>query len=196
MDITKLQICSYNCRGLGAGKSQFMQNLCDRLHFIFIQEHWPHDSNSHWFDNNIRNIHSHIVSGMSSNEIMQGRPYGGTAILLRDNLRAMVEPVITHCLSLWAVRATINKPCFLLCSAYLPSKPDRNTNILEEYAEVLNGVSVVLADTDSDFVIFGGDLNTDFCRVDLRSVHLLNSMLTRESLQKIDSCLIDFTFKR
>ena len=81
----------------------------------------------------------------------------------------------------------------MLCNAYLPSNPDRNTNILEEYAGVLNAVSVVLADTDSDFVVF--DLNTDFCCVDLRSVHVLNSMLTRESLQKIDSCFIDFTFK-
>ena len=113
---------------------------------------------------------------MSSNEIMQGRPYGGTAILWRDNLRATVEPVITHCLRLFAVKATINNSCFLLCNAYLPSNPDRNTNILEEYVEVLNAVSVVLADTDSDFVVFGGDLNTDFCHVDLRSVHLLNSM--------------------
>ena len=41
----------------------------------------------------------------------------------------------------------------------------------------------------------GGDLNTGFCLVDAKSIHILNSMIERESLQKIESASTDFTFK-
>ena len=44
-------------------------------------------------------------------------------------------------------------------------------------------------------MIFGGDLEFDFCRVDATSVQILNSMIKRESLQKIESSSIHFTFK-
>ena len=114
-----MQICSYSCQGLGAGKLQFIQILCDNSQFIFIQEHWLHESNTHWFDNNVKNIRSHVVSGMCSNHIEQGHPYGGTDILWTDNLMASVEPVGTHCRRLCAVKVTINNNCLMLCNAYV-----------------------------------------------------------------------------
>ena len=141
MDITKLhqlQICSYNCQGLGAGKLQFIQNLCDNSQFIFIQEHWLHESNTHWFDNIVKNIQSHVVSGMCSKQIVEGRAYGGTAILWTDNLMSSVEPVRTHCRRLCAVKVTINNTCLMVCNAYLPSNHDKNTSNLEDFAEVIN----------------------------------------------------------
>ena len=87
---------------------------------------------------------------------MQGRPYGGTAILWTDNLMASVERVGTHCRRLCAVKGTINNTCIMLCNAYLPSNPDKDTNKLEDFAEVISSVSSVLADTDIDYVMFGG----------------------------------------
>ena len=69
---------------------------------------------------------------------------------------AFVEPVGTHCLILYAAKATIKKPF----SSYVIH------NNLEDFPELIISVSSVLADTDTNYVILGDDLNYDFCRVD------------------------------
>ena len=49
----------------------------------------------------------------------------------------------------------------VLCNVYLPSgcdKSDKN----HEYTDVLNTVSCTLHIIQSDYVIVGGDINTDF----------------------------------
>ena len=94
---------------------------------------------------------------MWSNQIVQGRPYGGTTILWRDNLMASVEPVGTH--------------SYIVCSKgynKIPVSSYVMHNNLEDFAELIISVSSVLADTDIIYVILGDDLNYDFCRVDAK----------------------------
>ena len=82
-----------NSQGLGPGKEHFIQYLCNTNHIIFIQEHWLHESNVHCFDNHIASIQSHVVS----DKLVNGRPYGGTAILWRDNILLYMVSVLHDC---------------------------------------------------------------------------------------------------
>ena len=75
-----LKCCTFNCRGWKNCKLS-LQNCINSLDFCFIQEHWLFDDHL----NDVREICSDFlsvgVSGMSSDTLRCGRPYGGCSIL-------------------------------------------------------------------------------------------------------------------
>ena len=71
--------CTFNCRGWKNGKLS-LQNYINSLDFCFIQEHWLFDDHF----NDVREISDFLsvgVSGMNSDMLRCGRPYGGCSIL-------------------------------------------------------------------------------------------------------------------
>ena len=88
---------------------------------------------------------------------LQGRPYGGAAVLVRNDLARFVNNVV--CDERFAI-VCINEYCFI--SVYLPCKSSLSTN---SYIGVLNDtleqIAVHVDTLGSKFIIFGGDLNTD-----------------------------------
>ena len=74
-----LALCTYNSCEHGIDRLKYMQYLVDKNDFVFIQEHWLHSNQISFFDSNLSNVKAHTISGMSSNELLSGRPYGGCA---------------------------------------------------------------------------------------------------------------------
>ena len=192
-----LKICSYNSQGYGPGRLEYIQKLCTDHHFVLIQEHWLHESDTHWFNNNIPNISSHVVSGMDRYSMLEGRPFGGCAILWPNNLNLKVTPIISNCKRLCVVSIAIENVNVVLCNLYLPSSCANHSDKLSEYSETLNTVSGLLVELEFDYVIVGGDLNTDFRHLGSKAVTLFESFMLKESLQifSSDNNQIDYTFQ-
>ena len=74
-----------------------------------------------------------------------------------------ITPLITSSKRLCAIKANFHQFSLLLCNVYMP----RDSSILSdnnEYIDILNEISVLLNNYDSEYVIVAGDSNTDFSR--------------------------------
>ena len=104
-----LKICSYNSHGHGAGRNEYIQKLCAFNDFVMIHEHWSLDSQLSFFDDRIRSISSHCISGMVNSELTRC-PYGGCGILWRSYITSEVIPLRCEC------------KCLCTVSVYMPCK--------------------------------------------------------------------------
>lgn len=73
-----LKFCTFNCRGWKSS-CDYVSNLLNTLDFCLIQEHWLFQGQFSLL-NISQDFHSVSVSGMSGNELISGRPYGGCSI--------------------------------------------------------------------------------------------------------------------
>jgi len=144
----------------------------DSYDFLLIQEHWLYNSQLHVFNDNITNIHSFGISGMDESKLHSGRPYGGCAILWRDVLSCKVTPIISDNTRLCVVKIEFSSYAIILCSIYMPcdSEYDQCNNAI--YNGVLYDILKHVNDESIDFVIIGGDFNTDICRS--KSLHTMS----------------------
>ena len=77
----QLNISSYNIHGHGAGRIEYIQQLCSSNDFVMIQAHWLIDNQLTLFNKEIKNITSHCISGMNNTKLVHGCSYGGCGIL-------------------------------------------------------------------------------------------------------------------
>lgn len=162
---SNLCICSFNCRGLNSVKKEYINRniLVDgKCHFLFLQEHWLSESQ---LDEELGSICQDFlttgVSGFDSRDVLSGRPYGGTGILWRRDLRAKVSVVLTKSLRLSAIRVCIDEINFLLINVYMPYEDD------DVKSDVFNNELVVIADLigqhpDCHVIIGGGGFQCGF----------------------------------
>src|SRR6267154_5886360 len=83
-----LKICSYNMFGFNNGLPM-LNSLCINFDVIFLQEHWLSSNDLCKLNYVDINFTSFGVSAMNSkmeNGIFSGRPFGGTAFLVKSNL--------------------------------------------------------------------------------------------------------------
>ena len=85
-----LKFCSYNCRSLKSSLRD-VHNLCKLYDVVLLQEHWllPFELDM------LNDINSDFMAfGVSavniSEDILKGRPYGGTAILYSSSSSSRV----------------------------------------------------------------------------------------------------------
>ena len=90
-----LRMASFNSKGLGVGKIEYLNELARQYHFIFLQKHWLFNKQVEQLEKEIPSMSVHGVSGMEDDEILIGRPYGGCAILWDKSLLCKVSPVNT-----------------------------------------------------------------------------------------------------
>ena len=74
-----LTFATYNSYVSGPGCFDTIQRLCDIYDFVFIQEHWLLNKQSHMFEDKLKGTKTYSISGMKDNELLVGRTYGGCA---------------------------------------------------------------------------------------------------------------------
>ena len=80
-----LQFCTFNCRSVKNCIPE-LQKLCDINDIVFLQEHWLLPDELHLLNNIHLDFFSYGLLAVDiSQDILVGRPYGGTAILYRKN---------------------------------------------------------------------------------------------------------------
>ena len=93
--ITNLRIATYNSRGHGVDRINYMYIRSLMLHndVVLLQEHWYNDANINQLESLISGISVIGISGMKEDELLFGRPYGECAILYNNLVKCTVSPI-------------------------------------------------------------------------------------------------------
>ena len=70
-----------------------MFDICNAHSFVLVQEHWLYNNQLDKFSG-IPGICFHAISGMPSNILLTGRPYGGFMVELSQCSLHLVESVV------------------------------------------------------------------------------------------------------
>ena len=114
----------------------------------------------------IGDVNVYGVSGMPNDRLVQGRRYGGCAVVVRASLKCNIEPIRGDNRRLFSF--IICLPCgskIIVHNVYMPCDTDHNAENLIDYMNVLYEIDSVNAiHNDIDHVLLGGDFNTDLSR--------------------------------
>ena len=166
-----IKVGSFNCKGHGIDRLDYIAKLMTTIDVLFVQEHWYFDDNIVSLANNMNNVHVHGVSGMDSNVLLHGRPYGGCAFLYKKDMNCIVKPVDVFSNRCCAIILDLqNGVRMLLFNVYMPCDTVHDLSNLDTYMDVLNKIDIVCTDyPDINRIVIGGDFNTDISR--LNSLH-------------------------
>jgi len=193
-----LKIGSYNVHGVNDHALSYIESLMDSHDFMLIQEHWLQSSQLHIFQDKIKNIFSYGISGMNEYELHSGRPYGGCAILWRDSLSCKVTPILCDNSRLCLVKVCFNTCTLLLCTVYMPCDTEYDNCNNDVYNEILLDMLKFANDDSIDFVMCGGDFNTDMIRTKSLHTNSLQAFMAREHFKLCDShscSSVDYTYE-
>ena len=190
-----LRLGTFNAHGANAATLSYIDSVINNFDFLLIQEHWLHKSKLHVFEDNVNGINCHGVSGMVESELHTGRPYGGCAILWRDTLSCQVVPVPCHNNRLCCIKAVFECYSVLIFSLYMPCDTEYNQSNADEYNQVLSDILSVVELEDADFVISGGDYNTDLRRSKSLHCSAMTSFIHDSGLKLITDPCIDYTYE-
>ena len=157
-----LRVVAYNCHGWSNGKV-FAPDLLERCDFLLIQEHWLADCQHHFltFDG----FFNVFVSGFDSGKILCVRPYGGCAILYRQDLAGSVKQVKTQSRRFCAVKFNRGGQSLLLVNVCLPTDY-RNDLSTQQMRDTLGELGGFITTESFDCLMIVGDWNTVVCHGD------------------------------
>lgn len=163
----KMKLLSYNCKHFinDGPKFDFMDMLVKDHDIILLQEHWLYESE---LCNLAKLGNGYCVNGTSSmdeNAPRLGRPYGGCAILWNPLLKCKITPVSCKTSRLCGITVKCENSIFLVVNCYMPCDKGYRDNVsFPEFVDVLLEVRSLIDKYDPNFVIYGGDFNTDLSR--------------------------------
>ena len=116
-----LKVMSYNCHGFTKSKFAFIDKLFLHTDFLFLQEHWLRNNDLGFLCNASSDLSFYSCSQMSDNVVLDGRPYGGVAILWHNRLNRLVTPYKHFSTRCCAVKVDYGHfTCVLIC-VYFPT---------------------------------------------------------------------------
>ena len=196
--IQNLSIVTYNSHGHGAGRLDYIRSLASNNDILLLQEHWLFNSQSNVLEMEVPTCNVHLESGMQNHDLLQGRPYGGCAILWKRNLDCVCVPIKFTSNRVCAVSITMNNVTLLIVNVYMPCDSLSVTEQSREFQNILDEISGKCEETNIDNVIIGGDFNTDFSRLRSLNTNALKVFMQSEELKCPlfhELFTIDFTFE-
>ena len=196
-ELNTMSLTSYNCKNLGEDKQGLVGKLIENSTFVLLQEHWQYEKK---FIEKVKgfkpNIECVVASPMNENITQLGRNKGGVAIIWKNNIDCNIK--IIKCISkrLCAIKVIINEFKFILFNVYMPTDPGNGNYDIAEYKEVLDEISVILLNSDTQVFILGGDWNSDISRNNVQANTFL-SFIEEESLSlclNFDDARVPYTF--
>jgi len=187
-----LSICTFNCRSIKSSVTEVV-DLCNKFDIICLQEHWLLPNEISY----LSNIHPDFLAvGHSavnlSQEILIGRPYGGTGILYKRSLGQLVTAVDLNNARITAVVMSLTCGPTLLVSVYLPTDYGDNDS-LDSFIETCAAITAIYQESEAVHIIIAGDFN---CQLGNRYYKYLIDFVTENRLQLTDINRLDnvFTF--
>jgi hypothetical protein len=182
MMLSTLSFASWNSHGFAADRLLYCTNLVEKYNFVLLQEHWLLPGELNTLDSKIPHTCAHAVSGMEGNDLLKGRPYGGSAILWQNNLNASVKPITFNSNRICAIAVQMQNFKFLLCSIYMPTDTCNDKSNSDMYMDILDQISTTADNLNISHVLIGGDLNTSFERPNSLHTKGLLSFLQTNSM--------------
>ena len=198
MDNKHLRIATFNSKGHGADRIDYIKQILTTNEVLFIQEHWYFDSGMKDFEAQFDGFSLLGISGIDENEVLSGRPYGGCAIIYNNLLKCTAQPIDIGSKRCMACIITIDEVNFLFINVYMPCDLNvHSTTIL--YQDVLHDIDSCISNHDDiEYVIIGGDLNTDVTRLRSNHTNALRAFCQRNDLQlclELSIANVDFTYE-
>ena len=103
-----------------------------------------------------------------NNKLIIGRRYGGCSVFLNKSMKCTSRLLDCDCKRICAVLSKFNEFTILFIAVYMPT--DNSCNIAE-FNFVLSSIQALQQLFVPNYVIYGGDWNTDFSR--LQSLHTI-----------------------
>ena len=193
MTVENLCIISYNSRGCGDNKREFMRNLtcltgCQT--FIFNQENFLLKSNGYIIK---KALPEHrVIFKPATKDGLEGRPKGGMFVAVPLQFKDSVKEVPVVSTRIQCMIVTVGSCKLLLINCYLPNDP--RTDFDEtELVVLLNEIETVISENSFDHMVIGGDINADFSRK-TKHVEVIKEFVTRNEVAKSwDEYPVSFT---
>ncbi len=131
-------------------------------------------------------------------KIVEGRPYGGCAILWGNSFNGRVQPLQFLSNRLCGVLVTMGNFSFMIANVYMPTDTTYNRQNMYEYNAILQEIYNMKESLDIEHIILGGDFNTDPHRLNSLHTTAFNAMLENQNLRSwttSEFCTADFSFE-
>jgi len=138
-----------------------MQKLLKAHDIVLIQEHWFFQDEISSLSNIIPDSFVYGKSQMSERCLLEGRPYGGCAFLWGSSFKHLIEPVETESSRLCGIKCLMGDMSLLIFNVYMPCDTTCNLDNKTEFVSILEEISNICTVCNSDYIIIGGDFNTD-----------------------------------
>ena len=163
----KLKLASWNMRGHREDRLLYLRTLMSQCDLLFLQEHWCLDQEIQFLTRYVDDANVIGISSIDESQLLSGRPFGGCALVYKKSLACNVSLIPTHSKRLLAVSCSLS--CgfnALLLNVYMPCDSRSPDNQLTEFTNILCEIDAIISMNNCpEFVILGGDLNTDLSRV-------------------------------
>ena len=170
----KLRLATFNCKHFRdkGPKYDFIKQILNDNDVLLLQEHCLFQSKLYKLKTLGENTEVIGKSSMDENTPLEGRPYGGCAIVYKTDMKCDISEVKCDHVRLCGVLIKMNGCTILILNSYMPCDSNRQDQNFIHYMEVLSEVEQLIQKLDPTHVIFGGDLNTDFSRTSPHAVAL------------------------
>lgn len=178
----KITVTTINIQGHSDSRLRYIGKLAETYDFILVQEHWLHSDHLFKLQKYAQHMQIHGISQMPENVLLQGRPYGGCAILWNARLSLSISRIYMNNDRACGIHVKNSEYNLIIYCVYMPT--DRTGHQSHpEYLETLSAVQASMSTIDTNKVIIGGDFNTDFERPNSAHTELLSNFASAESLQ-------------
>ncbi len=144
-------------------KYAFINKLLQNADFLFLQEHWLHNNDLSCLCNIGINLSFHGCSAMNDNVVLQGRPFGGVAILWHNKFNYMVTPCKQFSNRCCAIKLNLGGMSCVLACVYFPTD-NFSPTASEDLTNTIDELETFIFSLNADCILLGGDFNTDFSR--------------------------------
>jgi len=155
--LTSVNVVSYNCRSL-KNSVQVVKDLCKTSDIVLLQEHWLLPQDLHLLSELDDDFLAFGTSPVNTEEgILQGRPYGGVAVLWRQNIG--LEVSIESCDEDRILAASVksgDRQMLLVC-VYMPTDCVNHADL---FMENLGKIESLSNDLGISNICIMGDFNT------------------------------------
>ena len=197
-----LKVASYNCKNFNNIVTQsYIQKAFKECNILLLQEHWLLESQFSLLYKSVDVCDVAFIakSSMDQSVLLNGRPFGGSAIIWKTTMTNKVVPVETISNRLTCIKCFLDEENFILIfNVYMPCDSGRKDTKFLEYQDILSEMQSIYVDSDAMYCIIGGDWNTDLSRSNSHFVHEFKSFcnsLDFVSCSQLPISSITYTFE-
>ena len=174
-----LKLMTYNCKGFNVSKIPFINYLLYQCDVLLLQETWLYSCQFHVFKQYFPKWASINVCGIDESVLQHGRPYGGCTILYRS-FSHVPEKIWFKSKRICALKLKVYFGYLYIFNVYMPC--DQHI-FIDYYIDVLSEISHYCLSYNVQYLVIGGDLNTDISRINSANAITLKHFVSNECLQ-------------
>ena len=145
-------------------KVKHIESLLATCDVLLLQETWCLPDQVGKLNRYFREHNTYGVSGITDNELLVGRPYGGVSFLYKKSMSPHIEWVEMSSKRVCCLRLTTNIGVVFLFNVYMPCDTANHVHLFE-YNTILSDIAKCCTDNGVLNCIIGGDINTDLSRL-------------------------------